>query len=642
MPPVRLILRGFRIMQTVSLPSRIQNGILLFLLFVCPVVSSTDLHELSQHRAWKALLHYEYKGFPETPVSAVKDPTFFLSESGPVNPEAELRATIEALRQPPIKPGDHALCRFPARAYWISRMTGVAWHDSVDCPEWVHWWDKHSNSSIGLVYVSGYLGNPASYFGHLLIHLDPSGKPPSQRDVGRLLDTSLNFGADIPKDDGLVKYISKGLVGGYQAMFSEAPFYRNSAVYSETEMRNLWYYRMRLADWERVLLLKHLWEIMGREYDYFFIGQNCATRIARTLDLVVEQPLNSPGLPFESPEGVIRAATMMSRNGLPLLEDPEYIPSRQLVTRARFEALSEIQKNVALAVWPSIDQFQLETASYQSLSTTDKIALIETLMSHATFLKQTTKHEGVAEIERQLLAERLQLPTANTKFGLEPAVPVSKASPSGRFELSALHNSEHGDGLRLVLRPLHYDLLDSSTARQPAAALEVGRIEVDVGFGEPEISGVVFARVTNLQIEKNPLPLMRKYAWHFSLEAERRDLDCLDCLDLRLEFLAGKSIGKNRHTAYAMGGGVLRTQQHYDGELALLVKAGAIVNWTTSQRTVATIQHEDASEGVDGRSTRVRAGHRIRLSRTADARIGIEGTDPGEATEISIGLSVYF
>ena len=629
-------------MHSVSLRPWLLQDILLFLVFVCPAVSATGLSELAQHQSWKALLHHETTGFPEKLVSAVIDPTFFLSDTGHVDPQAELRATIDALRQPIVKPEEHALCLFPARAYWITRMTGESWHNIDDCPEWMEWWDKHSNSTIGLIYVSGYLGNPASYFGHLLIHLDPSGKHPSQHSAGRLLQTSLNFGADIPEEDGLVKYITKGLVGGYQAKFSEAPFYRNSAIYSETEMRNLWYYQVKLEEWERVLMLKHLWEILRREYDYFFIGQNCATRIARTFDLVLEQPLNSPGLPFETPEGVIRAATSASRNGIPLLEEAEYIPSRQLVTQARFKALSEIQKNAALAIWPAVDQFQLEIAPYQALSKTNKIALTETLMSHAAFLKQTTKHDYIVEIERQLIAERLRLPIADTRYELEPAISVSEATPPGRFEISALHNSEHGAGLRLTLRALHYDLLDSSRARQPAAALEVGRIELDLGFGEAEINRIVFANVTNLQIEKNPLPLMHKYAWQFSVEAERREPDCLDCLDLRLEFLAGKSIGKNRYTAYAMAGGVVRTQQHYDGALAILVEAGAIVNWTSSQRMLVTIKHEDAAEGVDGRLTKVQIGHRIQLSRTSDIRIGIVATDPGDTEELSIGMSTYF
>lgn len=84
------------------------------------------------------------------------------------------------------------------------------------------------------MFASGYLGNPASFFGHLMLHLERPAQGQGQGEtLSRLLDTSLNFGADVPSDEGLVAYMAKGLVGGYEAQYSRASFYRNTTLYSE-------------------------------------------------------------------------------------------------------------------------------------------------------------------------------------------------------------------------------------------------------------------------------------------------------------------------------------------------------------------------------------------------------------------------
>lgn len=61
--------------------------------------------------------------------------------------------------------------------------------------------------------------------------------------------------------------MAKGLLGGYKAKFSNAPFYRNTSIYSEKEMRDLWHYELALPDWERqrtLMTLEHADALQGK------------------------------------------------------------------------------------------------------------------------------------------------------------------------------------------------------------------------------------------------------------------------------------------------------------------------------------------------------------------------------------------
>src|SRR5690554_7727503 len=74
-----------------------------------------NLHE---HPVWLTLGHYHQDTLGSGFTSQADHPAFFLSESGKTSPEAELQATLEAIRQPGGG-DDHARCRFPARDAWL-------------------------------------------------------------------------------------------------------------------------------------------------------------------------------------------------------------------------------------------------------------------------------------------------------------------------------------------------------------------------------------------------------------------------------------------------------------------------------------------------------------------------------------------
>ena len=160
---------------------------------------------LADDPTWRRLLHFDPRASAPAH-SAIVSPRFFLHRQGNQNPALELAATLRAFYAPRQDDHNaHAICRFPARLHWLRTRLLFA---EVPLPvvrcDRLHNWARFGQlRSVSVVSVSGYFGNPASVFGHLLIKLNNS--PPG--DHGDLLDSGVNFGAAIPDDEPLPLYI---------------------------------------------------------------------------------------------------------------------------------------------------------------------------------------------------------------------------------------------------------------------------------------------------------------------------------------------------------------------------------------------------------------------------------------------------
>ena len=76
----------------------------------------------------------------------------------------------------------------------------------------------NSSSDLGLLFATGYLGN-LPLLGHLLFHL--SEPPGAETAAAALLETSYNFGADVPNDEGR-SAMFQGAVRGLSTVLKSA------------------------------------------------------------------------------------------------------------------------------------------------------------------------------------------------------------------------------------------------------------------------------------------------------------------------------------------------------------------------------------------------------------------------------------
>ena len=258
--------------------SKLQKLIKLILIAACCVMSNTvlsgdkgttkkyDLAAMSSLPTWLSLIHHEKGIF--TASSEVTSPSFFLAISGQTDPEAELKATIEAFTKTPT-----AQCRFPARKLWLNSVMPNVLFPVANCPEYQQYIQAFTADSVSVVYASGYLGNPASMYGHVLLKFNASGKT-------ELLDNTFSYGAMVPDSDNKLVYIYKGITGGYQGHFANQKYHHQNLAYSETELRDLWEYKLRLPKEKVEFLLAHLWELENTSMTYYFFKQNCGYQLA--------------------------------------------------------------------------------------------------------------------------------------------------------------------------------------------------------------------------------------------------------------------------------------------------------------------------------------------------------------------------
>ena len=283
-----------------------------------------SIDKILSNKKWEQLVYYDNDS------SQVKDSDFFLSEEGKTNPKEELLATINGYSLKNIN-DNSPICLFPARYFFLKDYVNFKDYKAIHpgCTRLSNWVKSSDIESISLVLVSGYLSNPASTFGHSFIKLNSS----NQDD---LMNLSINYGAEVPANEGVLPYIAKGLTGLYDAKFSDKYFYFQDLVYSHTEFRDMWDYTLNLTAEQKNLVQLHLWEIMGKKFDYYFLSKNCGFRVSEILNLVSKKDLreknNSWFLPVETFYDLEEESKLVS--------SVKFIPSNKTVLFASFRKLS--------------------------------------------------------------------------------------------------------------------------------------------------------------------------------------------------------------------------------------------------------------------------------------------------------------
>ena len=384
---------------------------------------------MARHPIWLKLLHFEGR----LPQSVVLTDDFFLSPEGRSNPQTELHATLEAYFIPWQQDADeHPRCRFPARYYWLSRQLPLPGYtlEEPRCQRLSKWALLDRVKSVSLLLVSGYLGNPASTFGHALLKLNTD----SSDDEYGLFDLTLNYGALIPENESALRYVVRGLFGGYEAGFSDRYFYTQDLVYSHTEFRDIWDYQLALSDHQRTLLILHVWEIIGRKFVYYFLTKNCALRLAELLDLVVDDLVIDRARWWYLPVQLfhrlkaIDAAKQHSGNGN-LVEAVRFIPSskRMLVHRMQLLTRREVRAmNAILRDGPSSLDARLK-----GLSNGRKTVVLDSLLAYHKYrfmARESVDDPALEELKRMALLARLQLPAQPR---LAPDIPILPSPADG-------------------------------------------------------------------------------------------------------------------------------------------------------------------------------------------------------------------
>ena len=346
-------------------------------------LKNISIDEISSSKQWRQLLYFNKE-------SEIKDKKYFLSEIGNLDPKAELLATINAYKEE--NSDNDPVCLFPARYYFLSKYISFPKYKKINdgCTNLKKWQPIKNTDNISLVLVSGYISNPASTFGHSLIKLN-------NKESG-LFDTSINYGALVPDNENTLTYIYKGLTGGYEAGFSDKYFYEQDLMYSNKEYRDMWEYKLNLTSEQKDLMLLHLYEVLTRKFDYYFLSRNCGYRVSEILNLVSNEKSINQDLWY------LRVETFdfLETKEKELIKSIKYIPSNKKVFNSYFEKLTEKEKL-------GVKEF-IRNNTLLELNEEEKIHILDFLLIYyKNTLNIYPEKKEIRYILRKVILERLKL-----------------------------------------------------------------------------------------------------------------------------------------------------------------------------------------------------------------------------------------
>ncbi|MBF0479016.1 MAG: DUF4105 domain-containing protein [Candidatus Omnitrophica bacterium] len=585
--------------------------------------TAKKLH-LAHHPTWLKLIHYPSAGKQ----SVVLTDNFFLAPDGRTNPDAELTATIKAYFYPAQKKGDeNPRCKYPARYYWLSHQLTLPDYElrSGQCERLENWALFDSVKSVSLLLVSGYLGNPASTFGHALLKLNTD----SNDDQLGLFDLTLNYGALVPKNEFALRYVISGLFGGYRAGFSDKYFYTQDMVYSRTEFRDMWDYRLNLTDYQRTLLILHIWEIVGNKFAYYFLKENCAYRLAELVELVTNEDLTHNGRFWYLPVELFYR--------LSAIQSIHYIPSSQ---RVLYHQLKRLNANM-LKVFNAIIHNGINSMSVQlsALTNDQKILVLDSLLAYQEYRliaeQPHPSRERKAAKDKILLA-RLQLPAQAIPLVKIPALPSpAEGSRPMEWGMSAAMQSDKKWFSLLQWSPFKNEMV----GRNSLEGDELVVLDLAAGFLEKEhkafIDSVDIIRVLHLNTLSVVQADENRLSWKIRIGSNRVEEGDKYRYDGVMSFGAGPAWRWNQIlTGYAMVDIAAHTIDPYARlrpNCGIKISTGELRTW---------LYYGAESSNYKGQLREVWGG-KVQFQVSNQSSIHIEISNE-KATTVSAGLSWYW
>ena len=240
---------------------------------------------VARSKYWLRLLHYHSASFFRGPRSQIDGEGFFFSPIGFKDPEAELRASVEAFSKNNQigKFKLHAQCAFPERYRFLKEALKLTIPD-VPCPKVDDFLSRFKAKSATLVFSSAYPNNPGSMFGHTFLRINSTeGTDEKKLD---LLDYGISFAAAVGEDANPFAFLALGLTGGYRGQFSMLPYYAKVSEYINSESRDIWEYDLNISAEQTRRMILHAWELETNSYlDYYFFDENCAYELLALLEI---------------------------------------------------------------------------------------------------------------------------------------------------------------------------------------------------------------------------------------------------------------------------------------------------------------------------------------------------------------------
>jgi len=355
---------------------------------------------LAQDTTWRRLLYFsdEKKGLfgKNKNISAVDDARFFLSSNGREDSGAELDAMLVAFADEMANKTNNsetnhtaqasnsnsALCRFPARAKWLSDTLAIDKSAmQVTCPELTAWMQKLAPEQLSIMFAQEYLDNPLSAFAHTLLRIDSKASVADPSQIHHAY--ALNDTVDGDTKDNFVLYAIKSMTGGYNNLIEIDPYPEKLAKYLQDDERDAWTYQLDLTPEEVQQIILHVWETKDLKLPYYFTSDNCASEILRLIDVVrPEQHLLS-----QLPYAVIPSDVVQLLNKEGFLASTNYTPADSTLRQAQLNKVKQEREQLGYHNNPKQMLNEIKSAQLNKVSSMSADG--QTLLPHQIAVSDT-------------------------------------------------------------------------------------------------------------------------------------------------------------------------------------------------------------------------------------------------------------
>jgi len=503
-----------------------------------PATFAAIPNNLHEHPVWLTLGHYHQDALGSGFTSQADDPAFFLSENGKTSPEAELQATLEAIRQPGGG-DDHARCRFPARDAWLREQLDLP-DTPVDCPAYDEWAETLNTEKVTLVFAASYLNSPSSMFGHTFLRLDP---PQDDEETDLLLANTISYAADAAEHDSELLFAYRGIFGGYPGITAIQPYYEMIRLYNDIEHRDLWEYTLNLTQPEVDTLLAHTWEIQDKNFDYYFFDENCAYRLLALIDAA------RPGTDLldEVSTHAIPSDTVRWVRDAGLVESIHYRPSAATSVAHSLDSLPPEHRTIAAAV--ANGYVDVNGPEVRELEKNDRAQLLDATYDYVRYQSEAEgwPREHAAPLSHDLLVSRSKIDGAEELPKVpEPEIRDDQGHDTFRLSLGS-GQLAHREFTQLTLRPAYHDVLDPPAGYRTGAQLQFLRLDARLYHDNDELQ---VEQITGVEIRSlSPRnQFFSPISWQVGFGGRRTDTGDNRVLTPYLEGGAGGSWGLGQNT----------------------------------------------------------------------------------------------
>jgi len=418
---------------------------------------------LAEQREWQILLHYKPEIFGRI-TSLIDDPRFFLASTGKSDPQAELKATLDALFLPvdAEKPQEHALCRFPARRRWLTETLAIdpGLFPTAACSDLDQALAQVAPQRAVLIFPGNHNNSPASMFGHTLISIEGEHQ-------SRLLSYAVNYAAHTDETNGFA-YAIKGVLGLYPGYYSLLPYYAKVREYNDLERRDVWEYQLDLSPVEVERMALHIWELRNIASEYYFFDENCSYNLL----FLIEAARPALNLTDQSRPWVIPIDTVRTVVDAGLVKEVRYRPSKATRIAAQAARMDASQTDLALEVLA--DRRPVAELAETGLDAQEQMRILDVAIETTEFryYRQELDRESYRQRSMELLKARSLLGRAGDDY-LPLPDPGRPDHGHGSNRLAVGVGVRDDDWYQEVrLRPAYHNLVDHDAGYLPGSQID--------------------------------------------------------------------------------------------------------------------------------------------------------------------------